>query len=240
MLSQTNVDMPAVVQKLVPFADLYCIEGRVFMLQHFLLMHEHWPVELRKRNLVCMCRRDFIVLDNWLGQHLWCVVSSGSRSFYWRQLPWCSVWCGLFGSANAAWQCICQRSCSLYTSSCHSLNAHIWQCKYIISRYHLDTLSDTDAVNLATELLYLRVHSYALTNDVVFSKDKLNDLLLYQQHSVTSFLHSVLFPQLVTLLFCCFFIVHVSVFVHFVRMEITIIIIRRRRIITMTTLFKIN
>ena len=40
-------------------------------------------------------------------------------------------------------------------------------------------MSDTDlfAVNFATELLCLRDSSYVLADDVVFSKDELNDLL---------------------------------------------------------------
>jgi len=48
---------------------------------------------------------------------------------------------------------------------------------YTFHRVHFFYLHPVYAVNLATELLCLRDHSYALTNDVVFSKDELNDLL---------------------------------------------------------------
>ena len=49
----------------------------------------------------------------------------------------------------------------------------------IISRHHLETVSDKDLydVNFAAELLCLRDQSYTLTNDVVLNKDDLNDLL---------------------------------------------------------------
>ena len=46
-------------------------------------------------------------------------------------------------------------------------------------RYHRDTVSDTClyAVKFATELLSLRDSSYVLTDDVVFTEDRLHDLL---------------------------------------------------------------
>ena len=46
-------------------------------------------------------------------------------------------------------------------------------------RYHRDTVSDTClyAVKFVTELLSLRDSSYVLTDDVVFTEDRLHDLL---------------------------------------------------------------
>jgi len=48
-----------------------------------------------------------------------------------------------------------------------------------ISRHYRDTVSDMDLypVNFAAELLCLRDSSYVLIDDVVFSKDEVNDFL---------------------------------------------------------------
>jgi len=75
------------------------------------------------------------------------------------------------------------------------------------SRYHLNTRRIRTylyVVNLATELLCLRDHSYALSNNVVLVRT--NWTISYQQHSVTTvvyFFHSVLFTALSHAAFCC-------------------------------------